>query len=150
MKRRRTTWHPPAIPPAKSSHPNLMRPVSGSIALPRIRSLTVNLIAFSGATPCAMISNAMQKVMDRSAIPPVEAQDPDRIPRNPHCERFSEHSRDCSCIAAVRRLYSVDFACYMFLYEIADHTKKRMVVPRLAGISLIHHVSCNIDELSIP
>ena len=35
-----------------SSHNSLILPVSGSIARARMKSLTVNLIAFSGATPC--------------------------------------------------------------------------------------------------
>lgn len=49
---RRTTWHPPAAPPARSSQGTVMRPVSGFVAYPRTRSLTVSLMAFSGATPC--------------------------------------------------------------------------------------------------
>ena len=48
----RTTWHPPALPPATSSHPKVIRPVSGSMALFRTKSFTVSLMAFSGATPC--------------------------------------------------------------------------------------------------
>jgi hypothetical protein len=40
------------MPPAANSHPSFIRPVSGSIAEARTMSLTVNLIAFSGATPC--------------------------------------------------------------------------------------------------
>jgi hypothetical protein len=51
IERELTTWHPPAAPPAKSSQGRVIRPVSGSVALPRINSLTVSLIAFSGATP---------------------------------------------------------------------------------------------------
>ena len=50
----RTTWQPPAVPPATSSHPTLIRPVSGSIARDRTRSFTVNLMAFSGETPCVV------------------------------------------------------------------------------------------------
>lgn len=46
-----TTWQPPAIPPAKSSHLSFIWPVSGSMALARTKSLTVSLMAFSGATP---------------------------------------------------------------------------------------------------
>jgi hypothetical protein len=46
-----TTWHPPAIPPAKISAGSLMFPVSLSVIFPRTRSFTVSLIAFSGATP---------------------------------------------------------------------------------------------------
>ena len=49
----RTTWQPPAEPPAISSHCSLILPVSGSIARERTKSFTVSLIAFSGATPCA-------------------------------------------------------------------------------------------------
>ena len=47
----RTTWQPPALPPAISSQTSLILPVSGSIARDRTKSLTVSLIAFSGATP---------------------------------------------------------------------------------------------------
>ena len=47
-----TTWHPPAVPPATSSHVSLILPVSGSIARDLTKSLTVSLMAFSGATPC--------------------------------------------------------------------------------------------------
>ena len=50
-RRRRTTCEPPAMPPAAISHISLMRPVSGSVARARTKSFTVNLIAFSGATP---------------------------------------------------------------------------------------------------
>ena len=35
-----------------SSHGTVMRPVSGFVAWFRMSSLTVSLIAFSGATPC--------------------------------------------------------------------------------------------------
>ena len=49
----RTTWQPPADPPATSSQGSDILPVSGSIARERMKSLTVSLIAFSGATPCA-------------------------------------------------------------------------------------------------
>ena len=52
VRARRTTWQPPARPPASNSHESLMRPVSLSVAYSRTRSLTVSLIAFSGATPC--------------------------------------------------------------------------------------------------
>jgi hypothetical protein len=41
-----TTWQPPAVPPATTSQNGDIRPVSGSIALPRTGSLTVSLIAF--------------------------------------------------------------------------------------------------------
>jgi hypothetical protein len=51
-RKRRTTWQPPAIPPAASSHGTLIRPVFESVAYSRTRSLTVSLMAFSGATPC--------------------------------------------------------------------------------------------------
>jgi hypothetical protein len=42
------------MPPAASSHLTLIRPVSGSIARDRTISFTVNLIAFSGETPCVV------------------------------------------------------------------------------------------------
>lgn len=63
----RTTWQPPARPPANSSHLSLILPVSLSVAYSRTRSLTVNLMAFSGATPCAQSQHQSNTELNEEA-----------------------------------------------------------------------------------
>ena len=107
----RTTWQPPAVPPATSSQPTLIRPVSGSIARDRTRSFTVNLIAFSGETPCIVGHQVEPVDTFYQYLQQAVGRDLCKIPKNLHCGRSSWHNLYYFCRAFGQQLLTVDFAC---------------------------------------